>query len=200
MQESSTVSIDTILDLLRSRWSPKVYSNRPVEREHLRSVFEAARWAASSMNEQPWSFLGATRDEQEKFERMADCLSEGNAVWARHAPVLFLSIAKSRLDYKNRENSHAWHDAGLATQNLVIQAAAAGLFVHSMAGFSASRAVELFEIPDGYEPIAMHTLGYPGDPSDTPEEIVDGDPAKRKRHSLKDFVFTGKWGTPSDLI
>jgi nitroreductase len=200
MQESTTLSTETVLDLIKSRWSPKVYSNRPVEREHLHTLFEAARWAASSMNEQPWHFIVVTKDDPDGFERMVDCLSEGNAVWARHAPVLILSVAKSRFEYKNRENRHAWHDVGLATQNLIIQAVAAGLFIHSMGGFSASRAAESFDIPEGYEPIALHSAGYLGDPSDTPEEIVDPDPAKRKRRPIEEFVFNGKWGISSDLI
>lgn len=200
MQESRNSSDAPILEPIRERWSPRIFSDRPVAPEHLHLLFEAARWSASSMNEQPWSFLVAAQKEPAEFGRMVDCLVEGNAVWARHAPVLILSIAKTHLDYKNRENRHAWHDVGMATQNLAIQATALDLSLHPMGGFSASRAVELFDIPEGYEPVAMLAVGYLGDPSDAPEGVEEVDRAKRTRRPPEEFVFTGKWGETSYLI
>lgn len=200
MPESRNSTETTLLEPIRERWSPRVFSDRPVASEHLRLIFEAARWSASSMNEQPWSFVVASREEEEEFERMVECLFEGNSVWARHAPVLILSIAKTRFDYKKRPNRHAWHDVGLATQNMTIQATALGLHVHPMGGFSAERAAELFEIPESYEPVAVHAVGHLGDPSDPPEGVEEVDRTGRTRHPVEQFVFTGKWGETSRLV
>jgi nitroreductase len=124
-----------IHDLLRQRWSPIAFSEQQVEQELLRSVLEAARWAASSYNEQPWSFIVATSDNQEEFNRLLSCLAEGNQIWAQNAPVLMISVAKLSFERNGVENRHAFHDVGAALANLAIQATANGLFIHQMAGF-----------------------------------------------------------------
>ncbi|MGH7236266.1 MAG: nitroreductase family protein, partial [Nitrospiraceae bacterium] len=128
-----------IHDLLQKRWSPRAFSGRAVEADKLRILFEAARWAPSSFNEQPWSFIVATKDDQANFDRLLRCLLEGNRAWARHAPVLRLSVAKLRFEEDGEPNRHAFHDVGLAVENLVIQATALGLVVHQMAGFDVQK-------------------------------------------------------------
>ncbi|MEH2333620.1 nitroreductase family protein [Nostoc sp.] len=130
----------TVHDLIRGRWSPRAFSNRTVERDKLLSLLEAARWAASSYNEQPWSLIVATQDQPSEYARLLSCLLEFNQSWAQSAPVLMLSVAKLHFDRNGKENRHAFHDVGAAASNLATQAIALDLFVHQMAGFDAQKA------------------------------------------------------------
>jgi nitroreductase len=187
-----------VLDVIRSRWSPAIYSPQPVEPEKLLSILEAARWAPSSYNAQPWSFLVARKEEPAEFARMLSCLVPGNVTWARHVPVLMISVAKLHFDNGNA-NRHAFHDIGIATGFLMLQAAALGMLAHGMAGFDAAKARELYGIPDSHEAVAAIALGYLGDEQGAPEEL-----RKRNRHSprrtLNRFVFAGRWGEPLPLL
>jgi nitroreductase len=140
-----------IHDLLRRRWSPLAFSARRVEPATLLTLFEAARWAPSSFNEQPWRFLVATKDEPAEFERMLDCLVPGNQRWAKDAPVLMLSIAARTFTRNNRPNRHAMYDTGAAVMSLIVQATALGLYAHQMGGFSIERAREVYAIPEEHE-------------------------------------------------
>ena len=189
-----------IHDLLRRRWSPRAFSDRKVEPGKLQSLLEAARWAPSCFNEQPWRFIIATNEDRTEYERLLDCLMEGNKQWAQGAPVLMLSVAKLRFDRNGRENRHALHDVGLAVENLVIQATALGLFVHQMAGFDVQKAREQFSIPEGYEPVAAIAVGYLAQPSTLPDDLRERESTPRSRNPLKDFVFTGRWGQTSSLV
>lgn len=130
----------TVHELIRGRWSPRAFSNRTVERDKLLSLLEAARWAASSYNEQPWSLIVATQDQPSEYARLLSCLVEFNQSWAQSAPVLMLSVAKLHFDRNGKENRHAFHDVGAAASNLATQAIALDLFVHQMAGFDAQKA------------------------------------------------------------
>ncbi len=187
-------------DMIRQRWSPLAFSNRLVEQELLCSVLEAARWAASSFNEQPWSFIIATRDNEAEFERLLSCLAEGNQEWARNAPVLMISVAKLHFERNGLENRHAFHDVGAAAATLALQAAALGLFIHQMAGFDVEKARELFSIPVGYEPVAAIALGYQGEPQTLSEKLQQREVAPRSRKVLEKFVFTGSWQQTSPLV
>jgi nitroreductase len=189
-----------IHELLRERWSPRAFADRMVEPEKLRSLLEAARWAPSSFNEQPWSFIVATKEHAGEYERLLSCLVEGNVRWAQHAPVLMLSVARLAFERNQKPNRHAFHDVGLAVENLVIQATALGLAVHQMAGFHVDKARELFSIPDGHEPVAALVLGFPGDPAGLPEDLREREVAPRIRKPLESFVFSGQWGQSSPLV
>ncbi len=189
-----------IFEAIRERWSPTIFSDRPITSEELRTLFEAARWAPSSMNEQPWRFLHATRETPEAFDRLVSCLVEENARWARHAPLLVLIVARTRFTGNEKENRHAWHDAGMAAENLLIQASSMGMQGHSMAGFSRSMAIELFGIPEGFETIVMIALGFPGDAEEAPEGVAVRQKEARARRPLEEIVFTDSWGeSPSFL-
>ena len=188
-----------IHELLARRWSPYAYSERAVVPEILVSLLEAARWAPSSFNEQPWSFLVATKENPEEFARLLSCLVPGNQEWARHAPVLMLSVAKLKFDRGGRANPHAWHDVGLAAMNLVVEAMAHGLYVHQMAGIEPERARELYAIPEGWEAVAGIAVGYLGDPSTASEKSRQRDAAPRSRKPLEQMVFSGRWGIPARL-
>lgn len=190
----------TVHDFIRGRWSPLAFSNRTVELEKLLILLEAARWAPSSYNEQPWSFIVATKEHQAEYDRLFSCLVEGNQAWAQNAPVLILSVAKLFFERSGDQNRHAFHDVGLATENLVIQAIALELFVHQMAGFHVDKARELFNIPEGYEPLTALAVGYLGDPQTLPEKLQARELAPRTRKPLTEFVFTGSWNQTSPLI
>jgi nitroreductase len=185
-----------IFDVLARRWSTRAFADRPVDRETLASLMEAARWAPSSGNGQPWSYLVATKDDPAEHERLASVLSPGNA-WAHKAPVLALSMAT--LQRADKPNRHAYHDLGLANENLVIQAASMGLAVHMMAGFHVDKAREVFEIPASHDPVTMLAIGYPGHPESLPEDLRAKDLSPRQRKPIREFVFSGKFGQPAGL-
>jgi nitroreductase len=183
-----------IHDLLRRRWSPRAFSDRPVEREKLLSVLEAARWAPSSNNEQPWHYLVATKEEPEEFARLLACLVEKNQSWARNAPVLMLSVASNVFSRNDKPNRHALHDTGQAVAGLTVQATALGLYVHQMAGFSIEKARETYQLPENVEPVAALALGYLGDPSILPPDLREREHALSSRKPVGEFVFSGAWG------
>jgi nitroreductase len=189
-----------IHDLLARRWSPRSFADRPVEREKLQSLFEAARWAPSSYNEQPWRFIVATKGDEVQWNRLFACLVEGNRVWAVRAPVLALSVASRSFGKTGEPNRHALHDTGMAVQNLAIQATALGLMVHQMAGFNAEQARKDLNIPPQYEPVAMMAIGYAGDPNLLPDELREREFAPRRRHPISSLVFGGEWGAPCWLF
>lgn len=183
-----------IHELIRERWSPRAFSAEMVEPEKLLSLFEAARWAASCFNEQPWSFIVATKDKGEEFARVLGCLVEANARWAQHAPVLMLSVASLNFAHNGKPNRHAFHDVGQAVASLTVQATALGLVVHQMAGFSPAKARTEFAIPDDYEAVAAIALGYQGDPASLPDDLRQKELAPRTRRTADSFVFRSKWG------
>jgi nitroreductase len=185
-----------ILDLLARRWSPRAFAARPVDRKTLAILFEAARWAPSSGNGQPWSFIYATNEDATEHDRFASVLNPGN-MWARKAPVLVLSVAT--LDRGDKPNRHSHHDLGLASENLVIQAVSLGLAVHMMAGFNAEMAHELFRLPARHDAVTMLAIGYPGDPESLAEDLRKKDLAPRQRKPIAELVYRGKFGQPAGL-
>ena len=189
-----------IHELLQRRWSPRVFSPRPVSPEALRTLLEAARWAPSSFNEQPWAYMVATKDNSEEFQALLTTLVEGNRSWAQHASVLMLCVAKANFERTGKSNRHAFYDAGQATMSLVVQATALGLGVHQMAGFSVEKARELFSIPQDWEPVAAIALGYLVEADAVPDDLRTREFASRSRKPLEEFVFSGKWKQTSSLV
>ena len=156
-----------ILDLLKNRWSPRAFTSQPVEPEKLLSLFEAARWSPSGGNQQPWSFIVTHQTAREPFEKLLGTLNERNQVWAKHAPVLVLSIVQ-RERAAGQPNPWATYDVGQAVAHLSVQATALGLVVHQMAGFDRQKAAELFALPEGYDALTVFAIGYEGDPATLP--------------------------------
>src|SRR5580700_9606525 len=178
-----------IHELIRRRWSPRAFLELPVEPDKLLALFEAARWAASASNEQPWAFLVATQEDAKNYEDMLGVLVDFNRSWANKAPVLILTFAHTVFEKDGRPNRHAFYDLGQAAAHLGLQATALGLTTHQMAGFNIEAAREHFAVPKGWEPVSMIALGYPGDPESLNETLRQRETAQRKRKPLEAFVF-----------
>jgi nitroreductase len=200
MSIKHAVTDHPIHELLSRRWSPYAFADRDVSADDLRSLFEAARWAPSSNNEQPWSYLVAVRSDVEAFERMLSCLVEANQVWACRAPVLALGILRKTFARDGKPNPTAPHDLGLAAGNLLVEATARGLSVHQMRGILPDRARELYAIPEDWEALTALAIGYVGDPASLPEALRERDLAPRARKPLAEFVFGGRFGETSALV
>ena len=189
-----------ILNELARRWSPYGFEDRMVSESDLRSLFEAARWAASSYNEQPWNYIVATKSDTHEFAKLLSCLADANQAWAKAAPVLVLCVVSLRFVKNATENRAAVHDLGLADGNLVVEATNRGLSVHQMIGIFPELARDLYRIPTHYEAWTAMAIGYRGDPADLSGELRERDMAPRQRKPLNKFVFTGQWGNPSPLL
>jgi nitroreductase len=187
-------------DLIRHRWSPRAFSDKPVEPAVLASLFEAARWAPSSSNEQPWAYLVATKDNPEDFAKTLSVLVEFNAAWAKNAPVLALAVSHLKFQSNGNPNRNAFYDTGAATVLFSIEALARGLYVHQMGGFDAAKAKQVFEIPDDWEAIAAFAIGYPGHSDSLPQKLQDREVAPRTRKPLSEFVMSGHWGHTSPIV
>ncbi len=200
MTEKKASTDHPIHELLAERWSPYGFADLPVAQADLRSLFEAARWAASSYNEQPWSFLLATREDPEEFARLLSCLVEGNQGWAKAAPVLALGVVRLRFSRNDKDNRAAVHDLGLAAGNLVVEATARGLCVHQMIGILPDKAREVYQIPEHSEAWTAMAIGYRADPATLPDALKERDLTPRQRKPLSQFVFSGTWGESSPLV
>ena len=187
-----------ILDQLRDRWSPRAFSSRPVPAESLRSLLEAARWAPSCFNAQPWRFIIATRESDGEFQAALSCLVEGNQKWAEHAPVLLFAIARMNFD-NGKENRHALYDTGQAMAHLSVQATALGLFVHQMAGIVHEQIQQTYGLPEGYEAASGAAIGYYGKSDSLAENLREMEVAPRARMALSETVYSGAWEQPAAL-
>ena len=187
-------------DFIVKRWSPRAFSEKPVPPEVLRSLFEAARWAASSYNDQPWSYLVATSDDEQNYSKMLGVLMDMNALWAKQAPVLAISVARQNFKHNGAPNRVALHDVGAANAQLTMEATSRGLLVHQMAGFHLDKAREVFGIPAGWEPVSAIAIGYPGDPETLPEKLREPELALRTRKPLSEFVMSGHWGHTASFL
>jgi len=192
---------EPIHDLILHRWSPRAFDSRAVEPDKLRTLFEAARWSASSYNAQPWYFIVGTKNDPENYKKVLDSFVEFNQGWAKSAPVVALSVAGFKMPHDGSTNRHAFHDVGQAAATLALQATALGLQVHQMAGILPDKAREIFGIPPDFEAVAGFAIGYPGDHMTLPEgRLRDNETGPRQRKPLSSFVFTGKWGETSPIV
>lgn len=189
-----------IHDLLSRRWSPRTFTERPVEPEKVQRLLEAARWAPSCFNEQPWVFILATADQPAEYSKLLSCLVAGNQVWAKRAPLLMISVAKLHFDHNGQPNPHAFHDVGLAVGNLVVQATAMDLVVHQMAGILQETIREFYSLPTGYDPLTGLAIGYQGDLHALPDLLREREQASRSRKALKEFVFSESWGRSPEFL
>ena len=152
-------------ELLQKRWSPRAFADKMLTNEQVLTLFEAARWAASCNNEQPWRFVWSLKDGSDKYNKLFECLKPGNQEWVASAPLVILTVIHKVFTASGKPNDWAAHDLGLAIGNLTTQATSMDIFVHSMAGFDKDKAIELFSLPEDYEPMTMIAVGYLGDPA-----------------------------------
>lgn len=185
-----------IFALLQARWSPRAFDPRPLDPATLRSLFEAARWAPSSANEQPWRFVVAPRDHAADFERLLQALTPSNQRWANQSGALALCAARADFERNGKPNPHAWHDCGLALAQMLVEATSRGLSAHPMAGFDAARAREACAVPEGFAPVTITALGYAAEPGVLPEDLRTRELAVRQRRPQGEFLFLGIWGHP----
>lgn len=184
-----------VLDAITGRYSAYQFADRPVEADKLRSLFEAARWAASSFNEQPWRFIVATKDDEPAYSKALSCLVEQNQAWAQAAPVLVLTAVKQAFTYNDAPNRVALHDLGQAAANMALQASALGLTIHQMAGIDQEKVVSSYSLPEGFTAETAMAIGYPAD-----APLNEGEARARQRKAFDDFVFADDWGKASGLF
>ncbi len=190
-------TIEGILPVVLERWSPRAFANRDVSPADLRKVFEAARWAPSSFNEQPWRFFVGIRNSS-TYSKIASALVPFNQGWALQAPVLILGVAKTKFSHDNSPNLFAAHDLGAATVLITLEAAALGLATHQMAGFDQARAREALAIPETYVIGSVMALGYQGEPATLVEQLQAQEVAPRSRKPLSEIVLSS-WDEPAKL-
>ena len=186
--QKSTEFASPVMEVIKNRRSRRAYSDKLVEPEKIHSLFEAARWAPSSLNEQPWYYVYATRD-QDLWQKIFEALNEGNKVWAANAPLLICSLARKNFIRFNTPNPSARYDLGAANAFLSLQAAHLGLNVHQIAGFNAEVLVQNLGVPDRYEPVIVMAIGYPGDIQALPDKLKEREVAPRERYVKKEFVM-----------
>jgi nitroreductase len=179
------------------RWSPRAFADRPVSPSDMRMLFEAARWAASSFNEQPWRFLVGRKGDP-TYDKIFESLAAFNQAWASNAPVLMLSAGKKTFTQNGNPNHYALHDTGAATAYLGLQATGLGFHTHSMGGFDRDKIRAAFQIPDDFEIGAVTAIGYLGSVDVLPDSLKAAETSARKRKPLSEFVFS-EWNKPSHL-
>lgn len=184
--------------LISRRWSPRAYdANRPVEREKLIALLEAARWAPSCFNEQPWRMIVFDRfDNSSDWELLADSLTERNQLWARSAPVLIAVTSVSIFSHNGKHNRWSQYDSGAASENICLQAASMGMAAHQMGGFDVDKIRQRFDVPDDVDVMAVIAIGYPGGIDELHEDFQSGEQAERERKSINERFFLGGWDKP----
>lgn len=198
--EKPAVTARPLHDLIGKRWSPRSFADKAVSRDDLISVLEAARWAASCNNAQPWRFLVATKDNDAAYEAALAGFVVRNQRWAKTAPVLIFGCARKTFEANGNPNNHAWYDLGAAVAQLTAQASALGLVVHQAAGIERDVVRKAFNVPDEFDVVVGFTLGYQGDPDSLPEELPGREREARVRKPLEEIVFSGAFGEGSSLV
>jgi nitroreductase len=188
IKTSSTIEAP-LLDVIINRRSKRAYLNQTVEPEKVRSLFEAARWAPSSVNEQPWTYIYATQDQPELWTKIFDALNENNKVWVKEAPLLIVSLAKKNFTRNGLLNTSAKYDLGGANALLSLQAVELGLNVHQMGGFNAELLRINLNIPEHFEIGVVMAIGYSGDPESLPQPLKPRELAPRVRLLQEEFVM-----------
>jgi len=187
-----------INNLSEQRWSPRAFSNQTVENYKLQSIMEAARWAPSAFNEQPWRFIVGQKND-EVYQNILSTLVDWNKLWAGKAPILILNLAKKTFSHNGTQNVTFKYDLGQAVGTMILEAVNQGLYTHQMSGFDAVKAAELFKIPDDFQAVSVTAIGYFGDVDELPNDMAEMETKPRERKELKDLVFGKVFGTSIDL-
>ncbi len=184
-------TIHKVIELIKNRWSPRSFSDKDIDQESINSLFEAASWAASAFNEQPWRFIYATKNNNEVYNKIMETLVEWNQNWAKSAPLLILNIAKLNFTHNNEPNRTALYDLGQAIGQLGLQASSMDLFVHQMSGFDQEKAAKDFSISHEYTAVSVLAVGYLGKAEDLDEDLKKMELSTRERNSMDSYVFEG---------
>jgi nitroreductase len=188
---------ELILEIIQERWSPYSFSSNPVEEYKLKAMMEAAGYAPSSNNEQPWVFVFTTQQNREVFHDYLGFMVDSNKVWAKHAYALIISMARTKFSNSGKPNRYAFHDTGMAVANLLLQALVLDVYVHQMGGFSVEKVKEYFKLNDDIEPVAMMAVGYMGDGVSLTPELLKRDEKRRPRKSVHEFAFKNSLSDPA---
>ncbi|MDD5404904.1 MAG: nitroreductase family protein [Sulfuricella sp.] len=196
MQHKSATTAVPIHEIIARRWSCRAYdAARPVSREQIVALMEAARWAPSCFGDEPWRFIVWDRNtDSAAWQKAFDCLGEWNQNWVRNAPLLILVTANSVFRKNGKPNAWGQYDSGAAAENLCLQAVAMGLMAHQMGGFDADRVRHAFGIPEQFACMAMIAAGYQGEETLLDEELKELELAPRARTTLGEHFFEAKWG------
>lgn len=188
-----------IHSLLAERWSPRAYSSKEIPVEKIQRLFEAARWAPSSSNDQEWRFIIGFKGD-DTHQKIFDTLVEFNQLWAGEAHMLVLVCGQSISKKTGKPSQVFSYDVGQAVAMLSIQATHEGLFVHQMGGYDKSKAKELFELPESVEPLVVMSIGFSGEAKELHPNLQPMEKAERVRNNFDTFVFTNKFGEPASLF
>lgn len=188
MMETSTEFESPVLDIIKNRKSRRAYLNKSIEPEKIKSLFEAAKWAPSSMNDQPWMYIYATKDQPELWNKIFEALNDGNNPWAKEAPLLIVSLARKNFALNGKPNGSAKYDLGAANAFLTLQATALDLNLHQMGGYHRDILIANLNIPEEYETGVIMAVGYLGSPDGLPENLKERELAPRHRYVQREFV------------
>jgi nitroreductase len=198
--EKPAVTSVPLHEIIAKRWSPRAFADKAVSKNDLVAVLEAARWAASCNNAQPWRFLVATKDDAAAYDAALAGFVVRNQRWAKTAPVLIFGCARKTFEANGNPNNHAWYDLGAAVAQLTAQAQALGLVVHQAAGLERDVVRKAFNVPEEFDIVIGFTLGYQGDPDSLPEELPGREREARARKPLSEIVFSGAFGEASGVV
>ncbi len=201
MQHKPAITRVKIHDLMKSRWSPRAIDpDKDISPEDLTALLEAARWAPSCFNDQPWRFIVCVKSKDEtSWQNALANLAEKNQLWAKNAPVLMLAVAMDNFNHNGKLNRWAMYDTGAASVSLCFQATALGLVVHQMGGFDAEKARALFKLPAGCTPMSMIAVGYQADIDVLDEDFKAAELAERTRAPIDQRFYFGQWEVGVDL-
>lgn len=181
-------TVHPVLPVIRNRWSARSFSEKVISKASINTLLEAASWAPSAMNEQPWRYSVALKQDGEGFQKFLSLLLPGNSSWAKNAAALVFCYTSVKYSASQKENVNAFHDTGLANQNILLQATSMGIYGHIMEGFDKNKAMFELQLSDDFKPVCMIALGYPGDASLLDEPFKTREQSERKRKLLNEFV------------
>ena len=196
MQTKPATTSVKIHDIIANRWSPRaIDANKAISHDDLLALLEAARWASSCFNDQPWRFIVCDKTtDAASWEAALGTIVEKNRLWAKNAPVLILAVAMENFNHNGKANRWAQYDTGAASANLSLQATALGLVVHQMGGYDADKARQVFNLPETCTPMAMMAVGYQAEADILDDDFKAGELGERSRASLAERFYAGTWG------
>lgn len=197
MQTKPAITRVKIHDIIQSRWSPRAFdANKVISFDTLTALMEAARWAPSCFNDQPWRFIVCHKSTHENHWQQAfSCINEKNQLWAKNAPLFILGVAMENFQHNGKANRFAQYDTGAACISLCLQATALGLVSHQMGGFDAQKAIELFKLPADCSPMAMIAIGYQAEADVLDDDFKEAELKERSRAAIEDRFYFGQWSS-----